>query len=409
MNTIAALVVVLAFVPVGCGPDEPAPSDVAVPAEVQTVEQAPVSESPGPISPWHTYHGGPSLDGVATANLPATLELKWRFMAGAPVRTTPVGGSGRIFFANTKGQVFAIDMDGAEVWAKSFVYTSSHSGTVRDEAFDAPLVYMDDAVIAAGADGTLYSLSTEDGEERWKTETDGMFLGSPNLHMSEKGPPRLLVIEQGFGVLHCFDWTTGKPLWQTEGVDRCDGSPGVGGGVAVFGSCAAALHVFSAETGEFFREVAIDEDSQVAGGVTVIGDSAFSGSRSGKVLHANTKTGAMVWINDENEDEIFTTPAVDDAHVVFGSADGVVACLDRATGVSQWSVQTDGMASSPVIVGDKVVVASDGTLHLFGLNDGEALWSMEVSDDITSPGVIGNLVVVGSDDGTVAAFGPASP
>ena len=410
-NMMAGAFAALCVLCAACQPSEQQPSGEKG-ISARAGQPAPeVKPAAAPFA-WATYHGGADLAGVADIQLPGALSLLWRFKAGAPVRTTPVAAGDRIFFANAKGQVFAIDAQGQQVWSRSFLRPARNDRPPREEVFDAPLVCVEDMVVAGSASGIVYALDAATGGERWKADLDGTILGAPSFAAVKPGNAgeealRLFVIEQSAGVLHCLDARTGERVWKTEGVDRCDASPGIGGGVAVFGSCAAALHVFSAETGELLREVPIDDDSQVAGGVVVIGDAAFSGSRSGKVLQVNTQTGSVVWVNEDSQDEVFSTPAVDDAWVVVGSADGMVYGLERATGTRRWTFAADGAFSSPVIAGDKVVVCSEGALHLLRLADGGALWSFEVSDAITSPAIAGGLVVVGSDDGTVAAFGPA--
>jgi outer membrane protein assembly factor BamB len=65
------------------------------------------------------------------------------------------------------------------------------------------------------------------------------------------------------------------------------------------------------------------------------------------------------------------------------------------------------MPSSPVIAGDKIVVAADGELYLLRLADGAKLWSLKISDDVTSPSVTQGMVLLGSEDGTVVALGQA--
>jgi outer membrane protein assembly factor BamB len=112
-----------------------------------------------------------------------------------------------------------------------------------------------------------------------------------------------------------------------------------------------------------------------------------------------------VWVNEDAENEVFTTPAVSGDSVVFASSDGYIYALDRETGDRRWAFDTNGTPSSPVIAGDKVVVSSDGSLHVVRLEDGAPVWSYEVSDVITGPAVVGRMIIVGSEDGTVTAFG----
>ena len=117
------------------------------------------------------------------------------------------------------------------------------------------------------------------------------------------------------------------------------------------------------------------------------------------------RTGEIVWLNDDTDYEIFSTPAVNGQWVIFSADDGFVYGLDRATGKQRWKFETPGFPTSAVISKDKVIVPSDGVLYLLDLQTGEKLWSYEVSDQISSPAIIDGMIVVSSDDGTVTAFG----
>ena len=96
---------------------------------------------------------------------------------------------------------------------------------------------------------------------------------SDRVHMLEEAG---MLHNQGYGVLHALDFATGQTQWKTEGVERCDGSAAVNNDVVVFGSCAAALHVYSTLDGSLLRELDLEGDSQVAGGVALVGDSVFA-------------------------------------------------------------------------------------------------------------------------------------
>jgi len=214
-----------------------------------------------------------------------------------------------------------------------------------------------------------------------------------------------VVIDQSAGALHCLDLASGKLLWKTEGVERCDGSPGVGNGRIVFGSCLAALHVYSAEDGKPLRDIEIGGDAQVAGGAAIAGNLVFAGVRSGSLICADAEAGDIVWSSAESKEQSFSTPAVTDDKVIYSSDNGFVYTVTRAAGRLLWSFNAGGLPTSPVVAKDKVAVSSDGVLYLLSLEDGRKLWSQEVSDDISSPALIGGLLVVGADDGTVTAFG----
>lgn len=367
-------------------------------------------QRPQETGEWNTYHGNAGLSGVTSAALPDRLAPLWRFRAGAAVRNTPVVAAGRVFVANAKGEILAADLNGELLWSVALTTGVGQDGTPHGEIIDAPLACFNGLVLAGTADGTLYALDAVTGEEKWRYDVGGLILGTPNRVSvpatdAETERAAVIVVSQDDGALHCVDLTDGQPIWQTEGVSRCDGSPAVGDGLVVFGSCVAALHVFSSADGRLERDIEVGTDSEVAGGVAVDGGTVVTGSRSGRVLHADLRTGATIWVNDDSNYEVFSTPAVSRDYVVFASNDGYVYALNRETGVQRWAFDTSGMPSSPVIAGDKVVITADGFLYTVQLEDGAPVWSYEVSDVITGPAVVGGRIIVGSEDGTVTAFG----
>ena len=375
-------------------------------AEPPAADPAPQpAPPPAPVKPaeWNTYHGNSALTGVAEASFPDTLEVLWRIKTGAPVRETPVAHDGRIYYATARAEVVAVDLAGKQIWSREFFNGEEVKGERVRERIEAPLACFDGLVLFATSDGHFIALEAATGSERWRVQLMGPVRGTANYLPGT--PNRIYVIEQPTGVLHCVDPETGRILWKGEGPERCDGSPSVSPDAVVFGSCAAALHAFDPATGRLLRNIKIDGDSQVAGGVAQDKGLAFSGCRSGKVVKVDIREGKILWTNDQGESEVFSTPAVNDACVVSSSNDGKVYCMDRADGKGRWNFDTQGSPTSPVIAGDKVIVANEGELILLRLADGGKTWSLKISDEITAPAVAGDMILVGCEDGTVVALG----
>ena len=317
----------------------------------------------------------------------------------------PVADDAHLYFATLKGYVVALDRQGEEVWTRRLLQAPHKDGRERPERFDAPMSIFAGRLFVGSMSGTLYTFGADSGESGWTYDVGGSVLGGVNFYSGAPDQGRVFILEQGEGSLHSLNFDTGDVVWKSDPVERCDGSPSVRDGQIVFGSCAAALHVFDAADGSLKRNIEYDADSQVAGGVAIVGHSAYSGSYSGRVFRVDLRNGAVIWVNEDSEDEVFTTPAVNADRVVVSSYDGQVFALDKATGKQQWTVDTHGAPTSPVIAQDKVVVSSDGVLYLLSLETGAVLWSYEVSDEISAPAIIGGMIVVGSEDGTVTAFG----
>lgn len=344
---------------------------------------------------WPTYHGGYSLEGVSLTAPPDAPAVLWKFKAGHRVEFTPVVAGGRVYFSSSKGALFAVDLKGAQVWKSE----------IGKDTFSSPAIHADGAVIAGTTNGFLMAFDAASGKEKWKYDTGGNVQGSANRVDLPGGKKAIVVISQGDGCIHAVDPETGKLLWKTEPVERCDGSPGVADGRIVMGSCASALHVYTVEKDPVKSDVPLGGDSQIAHGVAIVAKTAYAGTRGGKVVAIDLVASKVLWTNADTQREAFTTPAVNDRWVVFGSDDGSVYGLSRETGVKAWSFESGRKPSSPVIAGKRVVVASGGQLFLLNLETGAKVWSEKVSDDITSPALVDGVILVGADDGTVTAYG----
>ncbi|MBX7256988.1 MAG: PQQ-binding-like beta-propeller repeat protein [Candidatus Hydrogenedentes bacterium] len=411
---IAYPLMLLTCLSLGCGsdPSTPEPSAAPMPDSAAATHDAPSIKPeppPRPTAPlWPTYHGPASLCGYADVSIADTLEPRWRAELGAEVSKTPVADNERIYAANSNGEIHALDFSGKPIWTRALTETLVEGKPPSAASIDAPLALFESTLIACSSGGTVFALDPATGETRWESNAHVPLLGSPNLAIldtSEANPRRLLLIDQAQGSLHALDFDTGKPIWKSKGIARCDGSPAATAEVVIFGSCNAALHFFSTKDGSLVREVDMGTDCEIAGGVALSGDSAYSGSRCGKFVQVNVRTGAIVWENTECEGEAMETPAVSESSVAFTANDGCVYLLERASGKLKWRTKLEDTPSSPVLVRNKVVVSADGKLHVLALEDGRVLWSYEVSDEISSPAIVGELVVVGCDDGSVAAFG----
>lgn len=349
---------------------------------------------------WPTYHGGESLAGYASTPLDRGLIRRWRVNVGGRLVAPPVGSAARLYVVTEEGVVVALDAEGRIPWR-----TSLPPGEGTDLRVSAPLLLAADRVIAGTEGGALHALAAKDGKPLWRIDLGGEIRGTPNLAHTG-GAGRILVVTQPDGVLHAVNPLTGAVEWKTKETDRCDGSPSVKGSTVVFGSCAAALHVFSAADGAELGVVELGDESQVAGGVAQAGDFAFAGTRAGGVVCANVATVELLWTFDDLDAEVFSTPAVAGADVVFGADDGVVYCVGRDDGRRRWAFETEGMPLSPVVTDDKVLVSADGVLYLLQRSDGRRAWSYDLGSPISSPAVIGRLVLVCGEDGYVTAFGP---
>ena len=122
-------------------------------------------------------------------------------------------------------------------------------------------------------------------------------------------------------------------------------------------------------------------------------------------------TGDSIWAITTGS-WVFSTPAVVDTLVYFGSYDGKVYCLNASTGGSVWTYTTgDGVASSPAVADGKVYIGSrDNKVYCLDALTGDSIWTYPTGGYVTSsPAVADSKVYVGSWDGGVYCFGHPGP
>ena len=379
---------------VGKGMDSP--SKVGAGTAAPAIDWAPVRPIVVGPGDWPGSRGGPSLTGVAVGSLSDKLTLKWRVKTGSAIKSSPAIAGGVVFIGSGDDKVYAIELaSGKPIW------THKAGGSVDS----GPLVH-DGRVYVGCKDGSLYALDAATGRQKWRVETGGEIPGSPNWLAGPDGKTRIVFGSYDFK-LYCVD-AAGQELWKAETGNYLNGTPAVGDGVIVMGSCDEKLYVVSAEDGSPISTVEVG--SFIFTSAALAGGRAYFARVDKQLLCVDPKGGAIEWRYEPAEPvEFYSSPAVGKDVVLIGGRDGRLHCVGRADGKPRWTFATrDNVDSSPVIVGDKVVFGSgDGRLYVVKLADGKEVFSYDVGEAITaSPAVAGGMVVIGAEDGYVYAFGP---
>ncbi len=149
-------------------------------------------------------------------------------------------------------------------------------------------------------------------------------------------------------------------------------------------------------------------------------DTVYVGTRDGRLLALDKKTGATKWkfppSKDDNIGPVYGTPALDESGWLYvGGYDGNLYAIDTSEIASNANVpslgeallfSTDGsIVASPVVVRDTVLVASsDGFLYSLDARDGALKWKFKTNNKAWStPAVEGGRVYFGSLDHTLYA------
>ena len=146
-------------------------------------------------------------------------------------------------------------------------------------------------------------------------------------------------------------------------------------------------------------------DSLIMPSPTIVDGKVYVGAHwENKLYCFDALDGTELW-NFTAGSYVFSTPAVTNGRVYFGSFDRKIYCLDAETGDFIWNFSASNLAwSSPAVVNDRVYVA--GGMDVFCLNatgngDGTTtkIWQYATDGVVySSPAVVDDRVYIGSND-----------
>ena len=316
---------------------------------------------------------------------------------------SPVVSGGRVFVANSKGTVAAIDAaTGRDVWRMSV--GASLSAGVGAHGQTAAVITRDNELV-----------SVREGRELWRVRLPARSFTAPLV-----AGGRVFVLMSDRSV-SAFDGGNGAKLWTQSrpGEPLVLGESGVllaVGDTLVAGLSARmtgldplngavrwqALLASSRGTNEVERLV------DLVGTVSRIGSSVCARSFNTAVACVDTAQGKPVWSKPAQG----TTGLSGDDRLVFGAeTDGRVLAWQRSSGEAAWSVDRFKFRrlTSPLALGRAVVLGdSEGMVHVLSREDGSdmARLTTDGSAIVGSPIIAGQILIVQTQKGAVFAWRP---
>ena len=345
---------------------------------------------------WPMFRGRQDLAGTAAGTLPDSLELRWSFKTGGPVKSSAATDGERVVVGSDDTHVYCLDFHtGEKIWAFQ----------TGDAVEGSPLI-LNNHVYIGSADAQLYKLDLATGALQWTYSTGDKILGGANWIRPSNDNSEQILIGSYDSMLHCVDAATGKATWTVTTDNYVNGAPAVDGGKVIFGGCDGLVHVVSGADGNELAKIAAG--AYIAGSVALKERFAYLGHYGNAVVCVDLEAGNVAWQYKEGGFPFFSSPAVTDEFVIIGGRDKRVHCLERATGKQLWEFKTGGKVdSSPVVCDDKIAFgAEDGRLYVLSIENGKELWSYEIGKPLTaSPAIVNGMIIIGSEDGSVYAFG----
>lgn len=264
-----------------------------------------------------------SSDGAIYALNVKNGNLDWLYRTQGEVHGTPTAGYGKIFIGSRDKKLYAINANtGAPEWTFSTREPIDGSGALSNRK-----------LFIGGFDRHFYALNVDDGSIVWKFRAGGYF-------------------------------------------DRS--APTIKGSSVFVGNWDRNIYALHTETGKlkwaFPTKGYIEESSPV-----VYKDRIYVGSNDNHLYAIDRKTGQPYWPKPFSaKDAIYSTPAVTDQAIFFGSRDGSVYSLSHK-GKIRWRMDTGfKIRSSPALANDHVYIGTQG-FNLLAIHDpkmGTIHWGM---------------------------------
>jgi outer membrane protein assembly factor BamB len=336
-----------------------------------------------------------------------------------------VDGGDLVYVGSMAGTLLALDAEsGATEW--EFPRETDGSGDEFGSIYGTPTL-ANGLIYAGGYNGRVYAVtagraSEDGGLKEWQFEV-GIVGGIEENDVDEvsKGVVGSVVVAEGKAVFGAaVDSENGRlyVLDAADGLEQCRypetgtigkiwSSPAVTNGIAYFGDLNHSFYAVSLEDCSLQWPAPIELDGGIASTPLVIAGKVYVGAFDRNFYAIDAKTGQA--------DKLFTADnwfwsgvASDGSALFIPSLDGKLYAMSLSTGALLWEpFNTEGsILSAPVVVGNRVAVASDAeTLFVLGTRDGILDWSFQIGADVRAPLMAkGSAVYLSAMDRTIHAI-----
>lgn len=342
----------------------------------------------------HTqFRGDNTNQGVGPEDGLPTSEWVWNFKTDGGIESSPAVMGEQVFFGSKDGNIYCLDtLSGKDLW------TFETDGDISC----SPLLSGDKIYIGSG-DKKLYCLKTDYGIEQWTFETQGGVVSSPKIYKGN------IYFGSNDGNIYCID-TAGKLVWNYSISGEPNdvwASPAIANDFLYIGDSSGTLVCLDAVTGDFYYDITVDGDIYTTC-CLVEDDLIFASGIGRKVYRYNGLTGQKVW-EFSTPTDIYTSAAYENGVVYISDYEYVYALpYDDPSGDGEitpgeviWKHEIENFegGSSPIIVGDRLVIGVEyEALCLFKAN-GTLDWSFETSNTIvSSPVYVGDRLYITCND-----------
>ncbi len=267
-----------------------------------------------------------------------------------------------------------------------------------------------DAIYAAARDGTVVRLEAGTGRQVWRASAE------TRLSAGAGAGPRTVAVATEEGEVIALDAQSGAVRWRTRVSSEVIAAPAVGNGLVVVRSIDSRVFAFGEDDGKrrwVHQRAASSLMVRTPAGITLDGESAFTGFSGGRLAALALSNGGTRWeaavanpkgANElERVTDVVGTPALQGKEVCVAAYQGRVACFETAGGRQIWARDLSSLTG--VGADARYAYSSDdrGAVHALDRSSGRSIWKQDrlTLRQLSQPLPFGNSVVVGDFEGYV--------
>jgi len=299
----------------------------------------------------------------------------------------------KLYVGTMGGTVVALNPEGGRLWEweppgeqGGSMIACSGGGQFRAGLLYGVPVVADGVVYVSSYNGRVYAVDTEYRADKWKYDTGSPIAGgvavANNTVFVGCSDGKLYALEANVTTYEGRPKAGFKPF-QTD--DKIWSTPVVYDGTVYFGSLDQKLYAIDADTGELKWE--FKAQGAIASTPLIVGDVVYIGAFDSRFYALDADTGEQKWVFEQADNWFWSQALYANGTIYACSLDHRVYAIEADTGelYSGWAEPFDAgseIKSSPVIVGDVLVVATEEG-EVFGLDveTGKSKWPNVVDLD----------------------------
>lgn len=292
----------------------------------------------------------------------------WSVNVGEPISGGVGIGGGLVLVGTKRGNLFAYDVNGKQVWA------SQLSSEVLSQA-----EYSDGVVIARSGDNHIYGLDAVDGTRKWVYErkvpalslrsSAGIVVDSGAVYAGFSGGKMAAIRADNGRLLWEVTVAVPKGVTEIERIADITSLPVVAGPVVY----AVAYQGRVAAVDRVKGKVLWNREISSYTGMTFNNEKLYLSHALGSIYSLDYATGRTFWRQGDLINRRLTAPAVINNTVVVGDLEGYVHFLDIDDGKFNSRIKVDSNAVMAVVPGgsdSQVIVATrGGGLYAISIDD----------------------------------------